>query len=233
MSFWQWSRGWRCSITAQRVKYSSGEGYQTAHRCSISRQLSFLDNYLFEQYHFTSQSIIYIPTLIHPYICNITNRSHALTSQQILCVALRFFANGSFLYNVGDAEHLSKATVCRAVRKVCLAMARLLPMFVVFPGHKPTTRFTGICLLSVGWVEVCVMVRSICPPDLICESDFRVTNRKLQIERPRGRIYDSSTRLNSEDPEFSNKDGYSELARDAPCCYDNTADSWAESRAVA
>ncbi|KAK0143564.1 hypothetical protein N1851_018304 [Merluccius polli] len=58
-------------------------------------------------------------------------------SIHILCVALRFFANGSFLYNVGDAEHLSKATVCRAVRKVCLALKRLLPIFVVFPGHKP------------------------------------------------------------------------------------------------
>ncbi|KAK0138828.1 Disintegrin and metalloproteinase domain-containing protein 9 [Merluccius polli] len=94
----------------RRIKYSSGEGYQTAHRCSLSRQLSFPDNYLFERYRFTSQSIIYIHNLIRPYICNITNRSHALTSQQILCVALRFFANGSFLYNVGDAEHLSKAT---------------------------------------------------------------------------------------------------------------------------
>ncbi|XP_042247189.1 putative nuclease HARBI1 [Thunnus maccoyii] len=74
---------------------------------------------------------------IRPYICNITNRGHALTSQQILCIALRFFANGSFLYNVRDAEHLSKATVCRAVRKVCLALKRLLPIFVIFPGHKP------------------------------------------------------------------------------------------------
>ena len=70
--------------------------------------LAFPDNYLFELYRFTSQSIIYIHNLIRPYICNITNRSHALTSQQILCVALRFFANGSFLYNVGDAEHLNK-----------------------------------------------------------------------------------------------------------------------------
>ena len=69
---------------------------------------------------------------IRPYISNITNRSHALTSQQILCVALHFFANGSFLYNI-DAEHLSKATVCRAVRKVCLAMKRLFTLFVVFP----------------------------------------------------------------------------------------------------
>ncbi|XP_030254806.1 putative nuclease HARBI1 [Sparus aurata] len=99
--------------------------------------LAFPDIYLFERYRFTSQSIIYIHNLIRPYISNITNRSHALTSQQILCVALRFFANGSFLYNVGDAEHLSKATVCRAVRKVCLALKRLLPIFVIFPGHKP------------------------------------------------------------------------------------------------
>ncbi|KAK0140061.1 putative nuclease HARBI1 [Merluccius polli] len=74
-----------CSITAQRIKYSSGEGYQTAHRCSLSRQLSFPDNDLFQRYRFTSQSIIYIHNLIRPYICNITNRSHALTSQQIVC----------------------------------------------------------------------------------------------------------------------------------------------------
>ncbi|KAK0134659.1 putative nuclease HARBI1 [Merluccius polli] len=99
--------------------------------------LAFPEHFLFERYRFTSQSIIYIHNLIRPYICNITNRSCALTSQQILCVALRFFANGSFLYNVGDAEHLSKATVCRAVRKVCLALKRLLPIFIVFPGHKP------------------------------------------------------------------------------------------------
>ncbi|KAK0139796.1 hypothetical protein N1851_023297 [Merluccius polli] len=64
-------------------------------------------------------------------------RREMVIRPRIDCVALRFFANGSFLYNVGEAEHLSKATVCRAVRKVCLAMKRLLPMFVVFPGHKP------------------------------------------------------------------------------------------------
>ncbi|XP_027132646.1 putative nuclease HARBI1 [Larimichthys crocea] len=95
------------------------------------------DNFLFERYSVTSQSIIYIHNLIRPHIANITSRSHALTSQQIVCVALRFFANGSFLYNIGDAEHLSKATVCRAIRRVCLALKRLLPIFVVFPGHKP------------------------------------------------------------------------------------------------
>jgi len=35
----------------------------------------------------------------------------------------------------GDAEHFGKATVCRTVRKVTLALKRLLPVMVVFPGH--------------------------------------------------------------------------------------------------
>ncbi|CDQ98241.1 unnamed protein product [Oncorhynchus mykiss] len=48
------------------------------------------------------------------------------------------FANGSFLYNIGDAEHISKATVCQAVRNVTLAVKRLLYTFVVFPSHRPT-----------------------------------------------------------------------------------------------
>ncbi|XP_062327791.1 putative nuclease HARBI1 [Osmerus eperlanus] len=55
----------------------------------------------------------------------------------MICVALRFFANGSFLYNIGNAEHLGKATVCRAIRKVALALKGLLQTYVVFPGHKP------------------------------------------------------------------------------------------------
>lgn len=66
-----------------------------------------------------------------------TNRGSALSAEQILCIALRFFATGSFLYNVADAEHVGKATVCRAVRTVCMALKRFLHTFVQFPGHKP------------------------------------------------------------------------------------------------
>nr|XP_040025222.1 putative nuclease HARBI1 [Gasterosteus aculeatus aculeatus] len=99
--------------------------------------LSYPYSFLFERYRFSLQSIRYIHNLIHPYIRNISHRGRALTSEQMLCVALRFFANGSFLYNIGDAEHISKATVCRIVRKVCLALKRFLRIFVLFPGHKP------------------------------------------------------------------------------------------------
>ncbi|XP_023815212.1 putative nuclease HARBI1 [Oryzias latipes] len=93
--------------------------------------------FLFERYRFSLQSMTYIHNLIQPYITNISHRGRALTSEQILCAALRFFANGSFLHSIGDAEHISKATVCRAVRKVCLALKRFLRILIVFPGHKP------------------------------------------------------------------------------------------------
>ncbi|KAF7689963.1 putative nuclease HARBI1, partial [Silurus meridionalis] len=48
-----------------------------------------------------------------------------------------FFVSGYFLYSVGDSEHVGKATVCRAIRTVCLALKQFLPTFVQFPGHKP------------------------------------------------------------------------------------------------
>ncbi|KAF4072512.1 hypothetical protein AMELA_G00263740 [Ameiurus melas] len=99
--------------------------------------LSYPDAFLFERYSFSLRSIRYIHNLIHPYIRNINLRGRALTSEQMLCVALNFFANGSFVYNIGDAGHISKTTVCRVVRKVCLALKRFLRIFVVFPGHKP------------------------------------------------------------------------------------------------
>ncbi|XP_060947077.1 putative nuclease HARBI1 [Limanda limanda] len=99
--------------------------------------LSFPDNFLHERYRFSAQSIIYLDHLLSPHVNCQTHRGHALSSIQIICVALRFFANGSFLYNVGDAEHISKATVCRSVRNVTLALKRFLYTFVMFPIHRP------------------------------------------------------------------------------------------------
>lgn len=52
-----------------------------------------------------------------------------------MCLALRYFASGQFMYSIGDAEHLSKNTVCRMIHKVVLALSKLLDAFVVFPGH--------------------------------------------------------------------------------------------------
>ncbi|XP_052468303.1 putative nuclease HARBI1 [Carassius gibelio] len=98
---------------------------------------AYPNEYLKERYRFSKDSLVYLTRLLKPHIANVTNRGSALSTENILCIALRFFASGHFLYSVGDSEHVGKATVCRAVRTVCLALKQLLPTFVQFPGHKP------------------------------------------------------------------------------------------------
>ncbi|MED6243657.1 hypothetical protein ATANTOWER_024524 [Ataeniobius toweri] len=44
-----------------------------------------------------------------------------------------------FLYAVGDAESLSKATTCRTLRSVYLALKGYMHIFITFPGHRRTT----------------------------------------------------------------------------------------------
>ncbi|MBN3299083.1 HARB1 nuclease, partial [Amia calva] len=49
---------------------------------------TFPDDYLFEHYCFSAQSIIYLNDILSPHIVHMTHRGHALSSEQILCVAL-------------------------------------------------------------------------------------------------------------------------------------------------
>ncbi|KAJ8278343.1 hypothetical protein GJAV_G00086600 [Gymnothorax javanicus] len=69
--------------------------------------LAHTDSYLRERYRFSRQSIVYLCNLLEPHIMRVTRRSQALTTVQSVCIALRFFASGSFLYSVADVERLS------------------------------------------------------------------------------------------------------------------------------
>ena len=55
------------------------------------------DEFLYERYRFCRQGIIYLQDLPEPFIANTTRRSRALTVSQTVCIALRFFASGTFL----------------------------------------------------------------------------------------------------------------------------------------
>lgn len=101
-----------------------------------SDPLAFNDSYLYERYRFSRDGIAYICRLLSPHIANNTRRNRVLTVPQTVCIALRFFASGTFLYTVGDSENISKASVCRSVRTVYLSLKRLLNVFITFPGHK-------------------------------------------------------------------------------------------------
>ncbi|XP_064867101.1 uncharacterized protein LOC135564948 [Oncorhynchus nerka] len=94
--------------------------------------LAFPDDHLYERYRFSADGIRYLCRLLGPRIKHRTARSHALSVEQMVCVALRFFASGAFLYSVGDAEQLNKATICRTIRSVCLAIKALADVFISF-----------------------------------------------------------------------------------------------------
>nr|XP_055057053.1 putative nuclease HARBI1 [Misgurnus anguillicaudatus] len=98
--------------------------------------LAFPDDHLYERYRFSADGNRYLCRLLGPRIKHRTAWSHALCVEQMVCVALRFFASGAFLYSVGDAEQLNKATICCTIRSVCLAINALAEVFISFPGHR-------------------------------------------------------------------------------------------------
>ncbi|XP_059410707.1 putative nuclease HARBI1 [Carassius carassius] len=142
--------------------------------------LAFSDYYLHERYRFSREGIAYICRLLSPHITNSTRRNKALTVPQTVCIALRFFASGTFLYTVGDAENISKASVCRSVRIVYLSLKKLLNVFITFPGHRAIhsirQAFYGIAAFpnGIGALD-CTHVR-IKRPSGPHEADF--VNRK-------------------------------------------------------
>ncbi|KAJ8278362.1 hypothetical protein GJAV_G00086800 [Gymnothorax javanicus] len=101
-----------------------------------SDPLAFPEEFLQERYRFSRDSVRYLCSLLGKKLQHRTVRSHALSIPQMVCIGLRFFASGMFLYAVGDAENLSKATVYRTIRAVCLALKDVLHIFVTFPGHR-------------------------------------------------------------------------------------------------
>ncbi|XP_029929782.1 putative nuclease HARBI1 [Myripristis murdjan] len=92
--------------------------------------LAFPDDYLYERCRFSADGIRYLCRLLGPRIKHRTARSHELSVEQMVCVALHFFASGGFLYSVGDAEQLNKATICRTIRREYLAIKALSDVFI-------------------------------------------------------------------------------------------------------
>ncbi len=101
-----------------------------------SDPLAFHYSYLYERYRFSRNGIAYICRLLSQHIANNTCRKTALTVPQTVCIALRFFASGTFLYTVGDAENISKASVCHSVRTVYLSLKEHIEESITFPGHR-------------------------------------------------------------------------------------------------
>jgi hypothetical protein len=94
---------------------------------------NFSDEELLKRYRFGRESLLFIARLIDDEVRPSTKRNHAISTEQQLLIALRFFASGSFLQVIGDTNGYDKATVSRIVRKVSLAIANKHEQWIKFP----------------------------------------------------------------------------------------------------
>ena len=89
----------------------------------------FFRRYRFSK-HFRTLLDLFADDLKHP-----TARSCALSPELQLCIALRFYASGSFLEVIGDTANVHKSTVSRVVNSVTSVLCRRLDKFVCFPDN--------------------------------------------------------------------------------------------------
>ncbi|XDV19487.1 hypothetical protein PO909_024952 [Leuciscus waleckii] len=156
------------------------------------------DNLLIERYRFSREGVIYIVNLLEPHVKCSTRRSRALTTAQTVCIALRFFASGTFLYTIGDAENLGKSAVCHAIRKVYLALKQFLGSFVIFPSHlRPQAVKQNFFAIAgfpnvIGAIDCTDFVNRkgfhSVNVQMVCDSMFHITN--VEAKWP-GSVHDS------------------------------------------
>jgi hypothetical protein len=97
----------------------------------------FNDDQLYVRYRFGRRNILFILSLIENRVAHFTKRSMALPALFQFLICLRFLGCGSFLTVIGDTiPRVSKSTVCRCVRQVCLALHAIMPEIIKMPGTQ-------------------------------------------------------------------------------------------------
>ncbi|CAC5378764.1 HARBI1 [Mytilus coruscus] len=91
-------------------------------RGTISHLTNLNDDELRRRYRFGKDSIAYLCNLLQDRLSRHTNKATALTVEQQVCIALRFYASGSFLQVIGDTLGYDKGTVSRVVSDVTDAL---------------------------------------------------------------------------------------------------------------
>ncbi|XP_017465157.1 PREDICTED: putative nuclease HARBI1 [Rhagoletis zephyria] len=85
------------------------------------------------RFRISKTSAKYILKKIETKIRSPTERNRAISAAEILLLALRFYASGSFLICVADFCGVSVPSASRAVSKVSKAIAGLAPTFIKMP----------------------------------------------------------------------------------------------------
>ncbi|XP_052084585.1 putative nuclease HARBI1 [Mytilus californianus] len=102
-------------------------------RGMVSHLNNLTDTEMRTRYRFGRDSIAYICNIVGDKLRRSTTKETALTVEQQVCIALRFYASGSFLQVIGDTMGYDKATVSRAVNDVTNALLDVKDNFIQWP----------------------------------------------------------------------------------------------------
>ncbi|XP_061166258.1 putative nuclease HARBI1 [Saccostrea echinata] len=112
------------------------------------------DEEIRKRYRFRKENIGRLVTLLEPSLRHSTNRSHSLSTELQILIALRFYASGSFLQVLGDTTGVDKSTVSRIVLKVSQSLVSLAPRFIKWPADEELTSIKSEFLKLAGFPVV-------------------------------------------------------------------------------
>ena len=99
---------------------------------------------LVRRFRFSRVSISQITELIANYL-NFTERYYAAPPRLQVCVALQFFASGTFQVICGDGINVSQAFASRYIRDVSLDLQAIYHQFVSMPVGLKRVEFKNKC----------------------------------------------------------------------------------------
>ncbi|GBM94652.1 Putative nuclease HARBI1 [Araneus ventricosus] len=117
--------------------------------------LDFLDSEDFKsRYRISRSSAEDLLLLLRDNLSSTTMRNNALSPEEKLCIALRFFSSGAQQQILGDLSELSQSSSCRAVNQVALHLAKLRPRYVYLPNEVERREISQKFLNSSGFPGV-------------------------------------------------------------------------------
>ena len=84
------------------------------------------------RYRFRKDTVKVLCELLGDEFCPKSLANKAFTTEQRLCVALRYYATGTFQRQVGDSEGASQSSMHRIITKVSKVLASHVPDMITF-----------------------------------------------------------------------------------------------------
>ncbi|XP_052806599.1 putative nuclease HARBI1 [Mya arenaria] len=106
----------------------------------INLNESLNDEELRRRFRFGRRGIEYLADLLRENLARETDRSCSLSVEEQVCIALRYYASGSFMQVVGDTHGRHKSTVCRVVDKVTKEIVKRHKQYIKWPVDEATKR---------------------------------------------------------------------------------------------